>query len=298
MEPLLEVKDLNKHYDKFSLQSFNMTIAPGETVGLVGTNGAGKSTLIKCILGIALANSGTIRVFGEETPKGATAAQREDFGVVFDTCYYPSSFSLKDIESLVKHSYKNFDADAFHHYLDIFEIKDFKKVESLSRGMGMKLSLACAMSHSPKLLILDEATAGLDPMVRDEVIDVLRNYQLESECGILMCSHITSDLEKLSDRVICLDNGRTAFCVDRDQITDMAGIARCRQMDFDALAKIGFASDINQQGKGILRFERNPYGIDVLVRDRFAFSAEYPDIPCDRCSIEDYMRLMLKGETR
>lgn len=289
---IVEARDLTKRYQGFTLQSLNLVIEPGEVVGLVGTNGAGKTTLIKCILGLTKIDEGTLELFGQSAPAGATAAMREQIGVVLDTNHIPRAFNLRDVEMLMAASYLNWDAQAFRGYLDKLHVDEFKKIEQLSRGNSMKLAIACALAHSPRLLLLDEATAGLDPMVRDEVLDVIRNYQMETECGVLMCSHITSDLEKVADRIVCLDAGRTAFASDREAITDRAGLARCRQVDLDALLEQGFA---NEQP---IRLERNAYGINVLVEDRFSFAARYPEIPCDRCTIEDYMRINLKGEKR
>lgn len=312
--PLLTLRKVTKSYPDFTLQPIDLAIDPGETVGLIGTNGAGKSTLINIILGIALATGGTLDIFGRPAPHGATEAMREDIGVVFDTCHLPPSFSSADVERLMHLSFRRFDAEEYARYLKLFAIGPFKKVSDLSRGMGMKLCLAGALAHRPRLLLLDEATAGLDPLVRDEALETIARYQAESDCGILMCSHITSDLKKAADRIVCLDAGRVAFSVDRDQITDLAGIARCRQTDLDALTAelqaLRAAANVQRFPQGeprldtrfswgeLLRFERAVYAINVLVPDRYAFARSHPEIPCDPCTIEDYLRIFLKGETR
>lgn len=306
--PLLNIQGITKSYPNFTLQPVDLVIGPGETVGLIGTNGAGKSTLINTILGITFARGGTLEIFGQPAPRGATEAMREDIGVVFDTCHLPQAFSSADVERLMRLSFRRFDAAEYARYLDLFDVGSFKKMSELSRGMSMKLCLAGALAHRPRLLLLDEATAGLDPMVRDEALEVIARYQAESDCGILMCSHITSDLEKVADRIVCLDNGRMAFSVDREQITDFTGIARCRQADFEVLVAENEAAGTARGARGArgaeaaetsaLHYERSPYAINVLVPDRYAFARKHPDIPCDSCSIEDYMRIYLKGETR
>ena len=165
-------------------------------------------------------------------------------------------------------------------------------MKDLSRGMGMKLSLACALAHNPDLLVLDEATAGLDPMAREEALDTLRLYMGCESRGILMSSHITSDLEKIADYIVCIDAGRIVFSVEKDVITDLAGVAQCRAAEFDAIVDSGFFP------RGGMHYERNTYGITVLVPDRQSFAARFPQIVLERADIETYMSLMLKGEVR
>lgn len=291
-EKLLEVAQLTKEYQGFKLGPVDLAIEPGEIVGMVGANGAGKTTLMKCILGLTRRNSGDLRLFGQNTPEGATPAMRNDIGVVLDTCQLPKAFKPKDVRVLMRNAYANWDQATFEKMSAQLGVSDYRDVGSLSRGMGMKLSMAVALSHSPKLLLLDEATAGLDPMVRDEVLEMLRRYIDSADAGILLCTHITSDLEKAADRVVCLNNGRVAFSECRETITDMAGIARCRQADLDLL----YETDLFETCEPKLL--HGPYGIDVLVPDRFDFAKRIQSIPCDRCSIEDYMRFMLKGEAK
>ena len=158
--------------------------------------------------------------------------------------------------------------------------------------MGMNLSLKFALSHNPELLVLDEATAGLDPIARDEVLDLLRDFMAEDGRGILMSTHITSDLEKIADEVVCVDAGRIVFTAPKDAITDEAGVARCRAADVTAILDAGFFAP------GEARILRHDYGCDVLAPDRFAFARAFPDIPVDKATIEDYMTLTLKGESR
>lgn len=291
-EEVLELRDLSKHYDDFALRSVSLQVHAGEIVGLVGANGAGKTTLIKCILGLTAFDQGDLRLFGDAAPSGATAAARERIGVVFDTLRLPPSFSSNDVERLMASSYASWDSAQYARYLRLFGLGKFKNISDLSRGSGMKLAIACALAHGPELLLLDEATAGLDPMVRDEVLDALRSYQAEHDCGMILCTHITSDLEKIADRVVCLDGGRVAFSCPREDITDMAGLVRCRSVDLDAL----FEQGVFLQGE--MLFERGAYGCNLLVADRFRFKERFSELPCEPCTIEDYMRIHLKGERR
>ncbi len=344
VRPLIEADGVTKRYDGFTLNVVSLTVEPGQAVGFIGQNGAGKSTTIKALLGLIGIDGGEARVLGVPARdlRGAFSSVKEDIGVVFDTVSMPPHLKIGEVEKLMAAAYAAWDASAFDRYLDLFGLDRSKEVKGLSRGMGMKLSLACALSHDPRVLILDEATAGLDPMAREEVLDLLREFvaveddagnpchgilmsshitsdleriadevvcidegrvvfALASEfvaveddagnpChGILMSSHITSDLERIADEVVCIDEGRVVFALAKDEICDAMGIARCRAADVDALASSALA------GSG-LRALRNEYGVDVLVPDRFAFASAFPQIPCDRTTIDDYMMLMLKGE--
>ncbi len=158
--------------------------------------------------------------------------------------------------------------------------------------MGMKLTLAFALAHHPELLVLDEATAGLDPIARDEVLDILRDFVAEGDRGILMSTHITSDLEKIADEIVCVDNGAIVFTSPKDVITDEAGVARCRAAEVETLLASGVVAP------GAAHVMRHDYGTDVLVPDRFAVARAFPDLVVDKATIEDYMTLTLKGESR
>lgn len=267
---------------------------PGCVVGFIGSNGAGKTTTLKATLGIIGADEGTVRLFGQAVTPGSAALDelKSRIGVVLDTCAFPSTYRVRDAGLVGRAAYATWDAALFDRLLNTFGLAPKKKVSELSRGMGMKLTLAFALAHHPELLVLDEATAGLDPMARDEVLDILRDFMATGERGILMSTHITSDLEKIADTVACIDGGRMVFTKPKDVITDEAGVARCRAAEVEAL----LASDLF--APGALRVMRHDYGVDVLVPDRFAAARALPDLVVDKATIEDYMTLMLKGESR
>ena len=295
MSDLMRIQNLEKHYDGFSLQQVNLSVPAGSVVGFVGSNGAGKTTTIKAALGLVRPDAGSIALFGEETagaPSKRLAELKQRIGVVFDACSFPEELTVDTVGKLMAQCYRNWNAAAFHAFLRAFELAPDKKVKDLSRGMGMKLSLVCALAHAPDLLILDEATAGLDPLARDQALDVLRLFMDEPTHAVLMSSHITSDLEKIADYIVCIDEGRIVFSVEKDLITDFAGIAQCRAAEFDAIADSGFFAP------GTMHFQRNAYGTSVLVPDRQAFSARFPGVAIDRATIDSYLALMLKGETR
>lgn len=293
MTHLIEATGLTKHYEGFSLDGVDLTVDDGEVVGFVGKNGAGKSTTIKALLGLIGVDAGEARLLGQVSTGGGLAPEvRERIGVVFDTVSVPPHLKVGDVGRLYGRAFRTWEGHAFARRLKDFGLDAGKQVKELSRGMGMKLSLACALSHGSSLLILDEATAGLDPMAREEVLDMLRDFVAAPGRAILMSSHITSDLERIADRVVCIDEGRIVFDLAKDAITDEMGVARCRVADFERIASSGFVPESE------LRYQRNEYGIDVLVPDRYDFARRFPDVPCDRMTIDDYMTLMLKGGVR
>lgn len=293
MTHLIEATGLTKHYEGFSLDGVDLTVDDGEVVGFVGKNGAGKSTTIKALLGLIGIDAGEARLLGQVSTGGGLAPEvRERIGVVFDTVSVPPHLKVGDVGRLYGRAFRTWEGHAFARRLKDFGLDAGKQVKELSRGMGMKLSLACALSHGSSLLILDEATAGLDPMAREEVLDMLRDFVAAPGRAILMSSHITSDLERIADRVVCIDEGRIVFDLAKDAITDEMGVARCRVADFERIASSGFVPESE------LRYQRHEYGIDVLVPDRYDFARRFPDVPCDRMTIDDYMTLMLKGGVR
>ena len=297
MTDLINARGITKHYDGTAvLSEVSLNVPSGCVTGFIGVNGAGKTTTIRALMGLMELDAGEVIVFGEPFGPGVDDAcarrLKERIGVVFDTCPFIGDLPVKTAGTLMKASFSAWKQGRFEDLLDRFGLDPKKKIKDLSRGMGMKLQLACALAHDPDLLILDEATAGLDPMARDEILDLLRDFMSDENRGILISSHITTDLEKIADRIVCIDQGRIAFDVEKDEITDLAGVARCRAAEFEDVRTSGLVES------GELKWMRQPMNIDVLVPDRFAFAKRFPNIACDRATIDDYMQLTLKGETR
>lgn len=292
MDALIQANGLWKRYDDFHLKGIDIRVEAGTVVGLIGSNGAGKTTTIKMLLGILRPDEGDVRVLG--CPVGSGSAPegelKQRIGVVLDTCAFPDTSKVKDVATLGRFAYRNWDAHRFSALCERFELAPKKNVKELSRGMGMKLMLAFALSHDPELLILDEATAGLDPMARDEVLDILREFMAAEGHAILLSTHITSDLEKIADEIVCIDDGKLVFDVPKDEICDVAGIAHCRERDLELIGKSAWTDDRR------VRKLKSGMSYDVLVPDRFAFAKAFPDIALDSASIDDYMTLTLKGE--
>ncbi len=292
MSAILQVTNLFKHYDSFTLDHVSLSVEGGCITGFIGSNGAGKTTTIKAILGLIRADGGSISLFGETiTGHEITRSVKERLGVVFDTCPFPNASNINDIAHLGQTTYHSWNKALFNNLLERFQLKDHKQpIKDLSRGMGMKLQLAFALAHQPNLLILDEATAGLDPLARDEALILLREFISDEEHGILMSSHITSDLEKIADHIVCIDHGKICFTEERDVICDFAGIAHCRS------DQVPLIIESKLFPSGTVRILRSTYHTDILVPDRLLLQEHLPTIPIDRASLEDYMRFMLKGE--
>lgn len=293
MQNLLELKGISRHVsDRFSLRDVTLAVEPGQIVGFVGANGAGKTTTIRAALGLIKLDAGEVHLFGQrcgaDAPDESQRHLRSRVGLVLDTCPFPSTLRVGQIESLVGPTYPTWDRETFAGFINRFGLDPKTKVKDLSRGMGMKLQLACALSHNAKLLVLDEATAGLDPMAREELLDELLAFVADGQHSVLLSSHITSDLERAADRVICIDNGSIVFDLPREDITDRAGIAHCTQAQ--AVELMACVEDA--------RAAHHAYSVDVLVSNRREALEAFPEIPCDRATIDDYLRLMLKGASK
>lgn len=293
MTTLIQATNLTKSYDDFCLDSFDITVHDDRIVGLIGSNGAGKTTLFKLLLGMIAPDSGQINLLGIN-PSDLNAnidAIKQRIGVVLDTCAFPVTMKVCDVDTLGKAAYQTWDRTYFRNLCRQFDLAPKKLVKDLSRGMGMKLSLVFALAHHPDLLILDEATAGLDPIARDEILDILRLYMEKEGHGVLMSSHITTDLEKIADEIVCIDQGKLVFSLPKESICDEAGIAQCRTADVEAIATSPYAATHT------MHILSRGMSIDLLVPDRLAFAQEFPHIALDRASIEEYMTIMLTGET-
>ena len=293
MQNLLELKGASRRVsDRFSLRDVTLTVEPGQIVGLVGANGAGKTTTIRAALGLIKLDTGKVHLFGQHCDADAPDEQqrrtRSRIGLVLDTCPFPSTLKVAEVEALVSPAYPTWSHETFAGLIDRLGLEAKAKVKDLSRGMGMKLQLACALSHKAELLVLDEATAGLDPMAREELLDELLSFVADGQRSILFSSHITSDLERAADRVVCIDHGAIVFDLPREDITDRAGIAHCTQAQ---------AAELMACVEGA-RAAHHAYSVDVLVPNRREALEAFPEIPCDRATIDDHLRLMLKGASK
>ena len=286
MKNCIEIKGLCKSYGDFSLNNIDLTLPGGSFLGLIGENGAGKTTTIKCILNLIRRDAGEITVLGHDNIREERMA-KQDIGLVLDECFFHDTLRPRDVEKILAPAYKNWDSDLFRSYLDKFGLPEKKLIKEFSRGMKMKLSLSAALAHHPKLLILDEATAGLDPVIRDEILDEFLGFISDEDHAILMSSHITSDLEKVADYIAYIHQGEVVLSDAKDAILDSYGRVGCTAAQLEAIAP-----------DDVLRVRKGSFGCEALVKDRAAFARKYPMLLVERTTLEDIMLFVGKGEAK
>ena len=254
MEHALELHNVVKHYDDFTLDQVTLTLPRGCVMGFIGENGAGKTTVIKAILNLIAIDSGEIRLFGENA-QHLPRSLKEKIGYVPDECCFPAPLTVESLGNAMARFYTSWEQGAFQHYLRTFHIDPKKKIKELSRGTGMKLSIAAALAHHPKLLILDEPTSGLDPVVREEVVELFSGFTRDPSHSVLISSHIVGDLEKLCDYTAFLHRGKLLLCEEKDRLLEQYGILHCSLEDCKVLPP-----------EAIIHQKNSPYGVEALVR--------------------------------
>lgn len=282
MKDALTISGLTKTYKDFVLNDVSFSVPSGSIVGLIGENGAGKSTTISAALGLVQKEAGSVAVLGKE---GLDNEAKEQIGVVFDGNNFSEILSPKKIGRVMKDIYQSWDDRTFMALLKKFSLPAGKPIKQFSKGMKMKLAIAVALSHNSKLLILDEATSGLDPVVRDDILDMLLDFVQDESHSILVSSHITSDLEKIADYIVFLHEGRVVFSKPKDELTEQYGIIKCGSAQFDALDK-----------SEIIAYRKMDYEWQVLVADRNKMQKKYPKAMIVPASIDEIMLLYVKGE--
>ena len=282
MEAALQIRNLCKSYKntEFKLENVSFQIPSGTIMGFVGKNGAGKSSTINAVLNIVQKDSGEVTFFGKTMTDGSRAI-RNDIGVVFDTIHFSGELTPKKLERVLNDVYENWQGEQFFSYLKRFQIPANKKIKTFSRGMTMKLSISVALSHEAKLLILDEATAGLDPVAREELLDVLLEFVEDEGHSILMSSHVSSDLEKAADHITFIDQGKIILTEEKDTLLYQYGIARMKQSDFEKL-----------DASEYLAMRKRGLQVEVLVQNKKQFSREYPGMIVDNATIDEILPLL------
>lgn len=281
MENALEVRGLCKKFRDFSLEDVSFVVPAGAVVGMVGENGSGKSTIVKCIMGQDVADAGSVKIFGR-----TDVQVHARVGVCLDACGFPDLFSGRDVDRVLGRIYPDWSSKDFFDFLSAFDVPSDRQVRKLSKGMRAKLNIAAALSQSPRLLILDEATAGLDPVVREEILDRLQMFMEDGEHSILMTSHITSDLERIADYILYIQDGKILFMVEMDALKNY-GLARIRQKDREFV-------DENL----VVAWRRSPLFVELLVKDRRAFALRYPDLVVEDVSLDQVIVMLSKGERK
>ena len=282
MTNAFRVSGLTKTYQDFVLDHVSFTVPSGSIVGLIGENGAGKSTTINVALGLIQKEDGTVSILDSEELDGDA---KEQIGVVFDGSNYPEILSPRKLNRVMKNIYRTWDEQAYLRLLKQFSLPADKQIKQFSKGMKMKLAISVAFSHHSRLLILDEATSGLDPVVRDDILDMLLDFVQDEGHSILMSSHITSDLEKIADYIVFIHEGKVVFEKPKDELTEQYGIIKCGAAQFDALDK----SDI-------ISYRKMDYEWQILVSDRERMQKKYPKALVVPATIDEIMLLYVKGE--
>lgn len=284
MENAIEIVNLSKDYKDFKLNNINLQVKTGTVMGFIGQNGAGKTTTIKSILNLVHNTQGTIHVFGLDVSTQAEQI-KEDIGVVFDELGIPDILNCKKINSIMKSIYKNWDEKTFFHYIDIFSLPINKPFKKFSRGMQMKIQTAIALSHNAKLLILDEATAGLDPIARNEILDLLLEFMENAEHSILMSSHITSDLDRIADYITFIDRGKILLSDEKYNINEGHALVK------------GKLDELNNLPKEYLIYTRkNTYGAEALIRQPDTVKRIAPNLIYDSATLDDILYFYAKSK--
>ncbi|MGN0485098.1 MAG: ABC transporter ATP-binding protein [Lachnospiraceae bacterium] len=277
----IEMREVTKSYGDFTLNDISLDLPQGMILGLVGENGAGKSTTIKLIMDAIKADRGTISVLGTSNQSREFIKVKQDIGVVLDEAYFPEVLNAKNINSISKDTYINWNEEVYFSYIKRFQLPLDKKFKDYSRGMKMKLAIAVALSHNPKLLILDEATGGLDPMVRDEILDIFNEFTRDETHSILLSSHIISDLEKICDYIAFIHKGNLVLCEEKDVIMEEYGIVKLSNEEYESLPQ-----------DAVVRKKKTGFGYEVLVKKQQI----NPAFPVEKTTLEEIILFLTKEE--
>lgn len=280
----LELNNVSKQYKDFHLDNVSFKVPQGSIVGLIGENGAGKSTTINTILGLIKKDGGTITMLEK---KDFDAACRENIGVVFDGNNYPDMLTPKQLGKVFKNIYSSWNRKKYEELLKKFNLPSDKKIKQFSKGMKMKYAVSVAFSHNSKLLILDEATSGLDPIMRDEILDMFLDFIQDNENSILVSSHITSDLEKVADYIVFIHDGKIVFSKPKDELLENYGIIKCGSDLFDKIDK-----------EKMIAYRKQDYEWQILIDDRQSAQKKYPKALIVPAGIDEIMLMYVKGEIK
>ena len=282
MNEALSLENISKKYQNFALQNVNISLPAGSIMGFIGENGAGKSTTMKALLGLIHCDSGNVYINGSKFT-GEETDIKEQIGVVMDTSCFPDELTAKDVGRVMSYSYRNWDERVFQEHLKSFRVEPVKKIKDYSRGMKMKLSMAVALSHGAKILVLDEATSGLDPLVRDSMLDLFMEFIQDETHSILISSHILSDLEKICDYITFIHDGRILFSKSKDELLEEYRVVK------GSSAQI---QNLNQEK--VIGIKTNAFGVEALVDA----NAVPNGMVSDPAGIEEIMLYFVRREQR
>ena len=284
MSNVLNLSNVIKNYPDFTLDNVSFSVPKGCICGFIGQNGAGKTTTIQLILDIIKKDGGTIEVMGQSMEENG-AALKEEIGVVYDEMAFHEFMTPNEINTMMKHIYKNWQQDTFFEYLKRFSLPRNKRCGAFSRGMRMKLQIAVALSHNAQLLIMDEPTSGLDPIVRNEMLQIFQEFVMDENHTILLSSHITGDLERIADMVVFIDHGKIVLSGNKDEIMETHGLIKCKKEEVESIDK-----------EDIVSVRKSGFGAEVLVFDKAKCSKKYEKMVMENIALEDIMIFYVNRE--
>ena len=285
-ENAIEIRNLTVKYDGFTLDHINFDVAKGSIMGFIGQNGAGKTTTIKSLLNIIKRDEGSIKMLGLDNIKDEYAI-KEQLSAVFDELPFDDQLNAKDLNFILRDVYREWDSNLYKGYLDRFGLPMKKKFGDFSKGMKMKLQIAAALSHNAKLLVMDEATTGLDPVVRNECLDIFLEYLQDENHSILMSSHITSDLEKVADSVTFINKGKILLTGYKDDVLDTHGVIKCKKSDYKEI-----------EPADIVSARITDYGAEIMVSDKAMCRNKYSGLALDNTTLEEIMLYYVNAEKK
>ena len=284
MSNVLNLSNVIKNYPDFTLDNVSFSVPKGCICGFIGQNGAGKTTTIQLILDIIKKDGGTIEVMGQSMEENG-AVLKEEIGVVYDEMAFHEFMTPNEINTMMKHIYKNWQQDTFFDYLKRFSLPRNKRCGAFSRGMRMKLQIAVALSHNAQLLIMDEPTSGLDPIVRNEMLQIFQEFVMDENHTILLSSHITGDLERIADMVVFIDHGKIVLSGNKDEIMETHGLIKCKKEDVESIDK-----------EDVVSVRKSGFGAEVLVFDKAKCSKKYEKMVMENIALEDIMIFYVNRE--
>jgi len=282
----IEISGLTKKYDGFTLDNVSFNVPKGSIMGFIGQNGAGKTTTIRALLNITKCDAGSIKMLGLDHIKNEYEI-KEHIAAVFDEIPFHESFNAIQVGKMFRGLYSGWDEQRYYEYLDRFSLPRKKKIAKFSKGMKMKIQISAALSHGARLLIMDEATTGLDPVVRNEILDIFREYLQDEENSILMSSHITSDLDKIADCVTFIDKGKILLTGYKDEILESHGLLKCSKEDFKEIAAEDYISA-----------RVTDFGVEAMVADKAKAKQKYSGALIEKTDLEEIMLFYVNREKK
>ncbi|MBM7599530.1 ABC-2 type transport system ATP-binding protein [Virgibacillus halotolerans] len=284
MTHVLELKNVSKRYEDFSLDNISFILPKGFIMGLIGVNGAGKSTLLKIMMDIVKRDDGEIYIFGKDTRKQMVEI-KQDIGFVFDDSHYYGHLNCDQMKQIIAPFYHNWDEETYQSYMKRFGLPTNKKLRTFSKGMKMQYNIAVALSHQAKLIMMDEPTAGLDPIVRRDLLHVLQEVVMNEEVSVLFSTHVTTDLEKIADYITYIHDGNVNFSEEKDLISETYFIVK------------GDTALLNEQNSApFVHIEKSRLGFQGLSKDKAEIRLQFGDeVVLEPANLEDIMYFTSQG---